>query len=139
MKHYEAGADISADPERVWEILTDGDGYQDWDNGVSGLEGTIAPGERIKVQAEISPGRGFPVRVTTFERPTRMVWSGGMPLGLFRGVRSFQLESPEGGTQFQMREEFSGPLLPLIWRSMPDLGPEFERFAVGLKARAEAG
>jgi hypothetical protein len=25
----------------------------------------------------------------------------------------------------------------VIWRSMPDLGPSFERFARGLKARAE--
>ena len=37
-----------------------------------------------------------------------------------------------------MREEYSGPLLPLIWRSMPDLQPSFDQFAAGLKARAEA-
>ncbi len=37
-----------------------------------------------------------------------------------------------------MREEYTGPLLPLIWRSMPDLGPSFEQFASGLKARAAA-
>ena len=36
-----------------------------------------------------------------------------------------------------MREEYRGPLLPLIWRSMPDLGPSFEQFARGLKRRAE--
>jgi hypothetical protein len=36
-----------------------------------------------------------------------------------------------------MREEFSGPMLPLIWRSMPDMQPSFEKFATGLKARAE--
>jgi hypothetical protein len=38
-----------------------------------------------------------------------------------------------------MREEYTGPLLALIWRSMPDLRPSFEQFAVGLKARAEEG
>jgi hypothetical protein len=38
-----------------------------------------------------------------------------------------------------MREEYTGPLLPLIWRSMPDLGPSFRQFADGLKARAEGG
>jgi hypothetical protein len=27
----------------------------------------------------------------------------------------------------------------MIWRSMPDLGPSFEKFAVGLKNRAESG
>jgi hypothetical protein len=42
------------------------------------------------------------------------------------------------GTRFVMREECTGPLLPMIWRSMPDLGPSFEQFARGLKARAEA-
>jgi hypothetical protein len=36
-----------------------------------------------------------------------------------------------------MREEFSGPLPPVIGRSMPDLAPSFERFAKGLKAEAE--
>jgi hypothetical protein len=67
-----------------------------------------------------------------------MVWSGGMPLGLFRGVRTFTL-SPQGNgtTRFTVREEYTGPLLPMIWRSMPDLGPSFAQFASGLKARAE--
>ena len=53
-----------------------------------------------------------------------------MPLGLFRGVRTFTL-APEanGTTRFHMREEYTGPMLPLIWRSMPDLGPSFEQFA----------
>jgi hypothetical protein len=36
-----------------------------------------------------------------------------------------------------MREEYTGPLLPLIWRSMPDLQPSFDTFAAGLKAKAE--
>jgi hypothetical protein len=68
-----------------------------------------------------------------------MEWSGGMPLGLFKGVRTFTLSAEDGGTRFTMREEYTGPLLPLIWRSMPDLGPSFEQFARGLKAKAEAG
>ena len=60
-----------------------------------------------------------------------------MRLGLFRGVRTFTL-TPEGGsTRFVMREEYTGPMLPLVWRSMPDLQPSFEQFARGLKARAE--
>jgi hypothetical protein len=59
-------------------------------------------------------------------------------MGLFKGVRTFTL-TPQGDgvTRFSMREEYTGPLLPLIWRSMPDLGPSFQRFANGLKRRAE--
>ena len=31
-----------------------------------------------------------------------------------------------------------GPLLNMIWKSMPDPQPSFDRFASGLKARAES-
>jgi hypothetical protein len=37
-----------------------------------------------------------------------------------------------------MREEFSGPLSPLVWRSMADMNPSFRQFAEGLKQRVEA-
>jgi hypothetical protein len=139
MKAYDASATIEASPEAVWAILTDGSGYTAWDSGVERVGGRIEPGEKITVVSSANPGRAFPVRVTEFRPGRRMVWSGGMPLGLFRGVRTFSLaEQSDGATRFTMREEYSGPLLPLVWRSMPDLGPSFQRFATGLKQRAEA-
>jgi len=135
MKHYEAGATIAARPEQVWAILADGSSYTAWDSGIKQLEGTLGPGEKVTVQSNM--GRGFPVRVTEFTPPERMTWTGGIPLGLFKGVRRFSL-TPEGdATRFHVREEFSGPLLPLIWRTMPDLQPSFDQFVAGLKARAE--
>jgi hypothetical protein len=138
MKAYDATSTIEAAPDDIWAILTDAPGYTRWDSGVERVEGRIAPGERIKVVSEASPGRAFPVKVTEFTPGRRMTWTGGMPLGLFKGVRTFTL-TPQGDgvTRFVMREEYSGPLLPMIWRSMPDLGPSFERFASGLKRRAE--
>ena len=138
MKSYDATATIKASPEAVWAILTDAPGYQAWDSGVEGVEGRIAPGEKITVRSKANPGRAFPVKVTELSPTRRMTWSGGMPLGLFKGVRTFTL-APEGNgtTRFTMREEYTGPLLPLIWRSMPDLGPSFRQFANGLKERAE--
>jgi hypothetical protein len=103
------------------------------------VEGRIAPQEKIKVISEANPKRAFPVTVTEFSPAERMTWSGGMPLGLFKGVRTFALRPENGATRFTMREEYTGPMLPVIWRSMPDLGPSFEQFASGLKARAERG
>jgi hypothetical protein len=62
-----------------------------------------------------------------------------MPLGLFRGVRTYRLTPDgEGRTRFDMREEFSGPLAPLIWRSMRDMNPSFRQFAEGLRQRVES-
>jgi hypothetical protein len=138
MKAYDATAEIQASPETIWAILTDAPGYQAWDSGIERVDGRIAPGEKITVRSRANPGRAFPVRVTEFTPGERMVWSGGMPLGLFRGVRTFVLApGSDGSTRFGMREEYSGPLLPLIWRSMPDLGPSFRQFANGLRQRAE--
>ena len=104
------------------------------------VEGEAAPGERIKITSELNPKRSYPVKVTDFEPPRRMAWRGGVPLGLFVGVRSYTLTPEgEGRTRFDMREEFSGPLRPLIMRTMPDMSDSFRQFASGLKQRAEAG
>ena len=53
--------------------------------------------------------------------------------------RTYTLTPEGGGSRFRMREEYTGPLLGLIWRSMPDLQPSFDRFAAGLKRRVESG
>ena len=138
MKFYEASSDIGADPTAVWAILVDGAAYPSWDSGVLSVAGTIGPGETIKVVSSAAPGRSFPVKVTEFVTGKAMTWSGGMPLGLFSGVRTFRLSpTASGGTRFDLREEYSGPLLGMMWRSMPDLGPSFAQFARGLKERAE--
>jgi hypothetical protein len=136
MKVYDANATIEAAPEAVWAVLTDAPAYSQWDSGVVRVEGRIAPGEKIKVVSEANPKRTFPVEVTEFTPAQKMTWSGGMPLGLFKGVRTFTLLPQGGGTRFTMREEYTGPLLPLIWRSMPDLGPSFEQFANGSSRRS---
>lgn len=138
MKFYETSTMIDAPPEAVWAVLANAEAYPSWDSGVERVDGAIAPGARIKVFSELSPGRAFPVTVSDLEENRRMTWTGGMPLGLFKGVRRFTL-TPEGsGTAFAMREEFTGPLLPLIWRTMPDLQPSFDQFTTGLKQQAEA-
>jgi hypothetical protein len=140
MRYYEATSVIAASPEAVWSVLSDGAAWPDWDSGVDAVEGKIAMGETITIRSQAAPGRAFPVKVTLFEPPGRLRFTGGMPLGLFRGVRTYEV-SPGGNghVTFRMREEYTGPLLPLIWRSMPDLGPSFQQFATGLKQRAESG
>jgi hypothetical protein len=140
MESFESGSTINATADQVWAALVDGARWPDWDSGVDRIEGTIAPGARLKVFSSVSPGRAFPVRVTEFEPGRSMTFSGGMPLGLFRGVRRYTLMTKSGPvTEFRMREEYTGPLLKLIWKSIPDLQPSFDQFAAGLKKRVENG
>ncbi|HLJ63919.1 MAG TPA: SRPBCC domain-containing protein [Stellaceae bacterium] len=138
MKNFAAAIEIRARPETVWNLLTEAQGYPQWNSTVDKVEGRIALGEKITVHAKIAPGRAFPVKVTEFVPSERMVWSGGMPLGLFKGDRRFTLTlTSPGVTWFTMQEGFSGLLAPLITRSIPDLQPAFDAFAADLKRRAE--
>lgn len=96
-------------------------------------------GNKVTVYTTASPGRAFPVKVTALEPPRFMVWTGGMPLWLFLGQRTYTLtEHAPGKTTFTMREEFSGLLAPLIAKSIPDLQPSFIEFAACLKRASEA-
>jgi hypothetical protein len=138
MKMFSASIEIAASAEKVWQILTDGSKFPEWDPGMIRLEGKIALGEKITAYTKISPDRAFPVTVSVFVPLQKMVWSSGMPLGLFKGERTFTLEKLSNGrVKFQCQEVFTGLLLPLIGRTIPDLQPSFDAFAVGLKARAE--
>ena len=140
MRFYEASSTINATPDRVWSVLVNGPAWSSWDSGVDGVDGRIAAGETITIRSKAAPGRAFPVKVTTFELGRKLVFSGGMPLGLFKGVRTYTLSpGADGETRFHMREEYTGLLLGMMWRSMPDLGPSFNQFVNGLKARAETG
>jgi len=138
MKEFEASTTIAAAPERVWEIITDGGSYPEFDPSCERVEGEIAVGNKIKVFSHLSPGRAFPVKVVEMDEARKMTWQGGMPLGLFKGVRTFTLSPrPDGGTDFRLHEVFSGPMLPLIAGSLPDMNEAFAGFCNGLKARAE--
>jgi hypothetical protein len=138
MKTFAVATTIHATPDRLWRILTDLATYPRWNPTVTKVDGQIAPGARIVVQVAINPGRAFPVTVSQLEPASRMVWSGGMPLGLFTGTRTFTLTPRDDGkTEFAMREEYRGLLAGLIGRSIPDLQPAFDEFAAALKREAE--
>ena len=140
MKTYQATATIEASPEKVWEILVDGDGYPNWDPGMIRIEGTIAQGEKVKFFTKFSPDQAFAVKVTAFEPGQKMVFTGGLPLGLFKSERTHTLTpAADGQTTFHTAETFSGLLYPLFGKRIPDLTESFNNFAAGLKRQAEQG
>jgi hypothetical protein len=140
MKYFSASSNIKASKETIWKLLTDAPNYPTWDPGVIRIEGKIAPGEKLTAYSKINPARAFPSTVTEFVPGQRMAWTGGMPLGLFKGVRTFTLvPKGDGSVDFTLREDYSGLLLPMIGRTIPDLTQSFRDFVAGLKARAERG
>ncbi len=136
--HFEAATTIDAPPETVWAVLTDTAKWPEWDPFCERIEGTLALGGKVKAYTTLSPGRAFPVKVAELDAPRAMTWQGGMPLGLFKGVRTYRLAPDGAGTRFTMREEFSGPMLKLIGKTIPDMNDAFAAFCAGLKDRAES-
>ena len=138
MKTFRTSILIQAPAGRIFDLLTDLPRWPRWNTTVDRVEGSCSPGGRVTVHAKASPGRAFPLRVAELVPPHRMVWTGGMPLGLFTGTRTYSLtDQADGRVQFEMTETFTGPLAPLITRSIPDLQPSFDELASCLKTAAE--
>lgn len=129
---------ISATADRVWRILTDLPSWPEWNSTVISTEGSIALGNKVKFTVTANPGRAFTAKVSTLVQSHRMVFTGGMPLGLFVGERTFTLDPTDEGVRFRMRETFTGPLSGMIGKQIPDLQASFDEFASCLKATSEA-
>ncbi len=137
MKKYNASITINAPADKVWKILIDAKGYPAWDLSMDRIEGKLALGETVKFFTKLS-AQAFPVKVTAFEPNRKLVLTGGMPLGLFKSERTHTLaENKDGSTTFHTEEIFSGLLLPVFGKNIPDLTDNFKSFAAALKKQAE--
>lgn len=140
MTKYSVTRTIEAEPQVVWDLLTTAADYPDWNPAVLGVEGEIEDGATIRLTSVVNPQRQFKLKVTDVRPPNHMVWWDGMPLGLFKGVRTFDVTANGDGTsEFEMEEVYSGLMAPLITKSIPDQTEAFNQFADGLKRAAETG
>ena len=127
---------IRAPADRIWKLLTDATDFSRWNSTVTAIDGEIRDGQRIRIHA---PGttRTFTPTISHVVPDARMTWTGGLA-ALFKGVRTFELRPASNGvTTFVMQERFSGLMLPLVGRALPNFGPVFERYAIDLKREAE--
>ena len=127
---------IRATAPAIWDILSDAKGFPRWNSTITRIDGDIRDGERLRLHV---PGtdRTFTPRVSGLVPNQRMTWTGGLA-PIFSGVRTFVLRPrADGSTDFAMEERFSGVMLPLIGRFLPDFGPVFASFASDLTREAE--
>ncbi|HEY3742156.1 MAG TPA: SRPBCC domain-containing protein [Bryobacteraceae bacterium] len=133
---YSVEINIRATTRTIWNILTDAAGFPRWNSTVASIEGHIGEGERLRLRVPGSD-RTFTPRVSGVAPEQRMTWTGGFA-PLFKGIRIFELTPrSDGSTDFAMRESFSGLMLPLMKRALPDFRPIFESYAKDLRNEAE--
>ncbi len=136
MTPYAVERDISAKASRIWEILTDPKQLSDGSFSILKIDGDIVAGQTISLWSEVAPKQRFRIKVAAIG-PEEMVWSSGMPLGLFRGTRRFTVRPNGVSTMFSMTETYTGPLAGRMKKMIPNLQPSFDKFADALKATAE--
>ena len=136
---FQAKSIINAPAEKVWAVLSEAKNFPKFDTTCIRIEGNIAEGKKIKIFSKLSPKHPFTITVTRMTKPRQMVWESGMPFDLFKGVRTFHILAKDDATsEFYLEENFSGPLLFLMRRVIPDMSHAFETCAQGLKEFVES-
>lgn len=129
-------AKICTNAETIWALLTDAKAFPRWNSTVTGIDGDIREGERIRIHV---PGtdRTFTPRISDVEINKHMTWSNGLA-SLFRGSRTFELrQCNDGSTDFIMEEKFDGLIFAIVKNRLPDFKLILEKYAFDLKNEAE--
>ena len=134
---------IDAEPDRVWDILTDKDAMGEWNPFIKEMSGELRKGERLRVLLKQPNRKAMAIKPKVLEaspgKELRWIGHMGVP-GLFDGEHIFELH-PAGpnGTRFVQREQFGGLLIPMLWKMLEtDTREGFEAMNMALKERAEA-
>ncbi len=133
--------DINAPGDRVWQALTDLNGYHAWNPFLTSASGTVAPGNTIKIAAKIGNRTiTFHPRIVTVEPGKKMVWVGRLlSPELFEGEHAFEvIEIDQSHTRVIQSEHFKGILVAAFWRRFsPALLQGFRAMDDALKQRCE--
>ena len=142
MRELITSIDIEGTPEMVWATLMDFDHYPGWNPFVVEISGRPVPGERLAVNLRNPGGKAMSIspRVMTADENREFSWLGKLGIkGIFDGHHHFQIEPTSDGTiRFTQSEEFSGILIPLLWKMLNSkTRAGFEAMNAALKDRVE--
>lgn len=122
MRELRTEIQIAAPIDRVWQVLTDFDHWQDWNPMVNLASGNATPGSRLNITMRGPDGKdAMKYQPTLLEAnpPRSLRWRATMMSGLmFTNDRVFELTEKNGGTELVNKEEFSGLMVPLFWSKM---------------------
>ena len=132
---------IDAPAEAVWNVLTDGERYGEWNPFTTHIETDFQPGSPVR--ARVLLGR-LPVRVTEHtdvaEPPVRLTWSSAYWTPFLLTARKTQIVTPiaAGRCAYHTTDTMAGLLAPIVRMLFGrSILRGFEATATALKERAE--
>ena len=133
--------EIATPPALVFDVLTNFAAYPEWNPFFSAVRGRAEVGSSLEFEVKAAQGKGRTLRavLTELAPGARVVWRGGMALGLFRGEHSFELLKSAAGCVVHDVESFAGPLATFLIddKRMEQQRQGFALFDQALKTRCE--
>jgi hypothetical protein len=133
--------DINAPGDRVWQVLTDLDGYRAWNPFLTSASGAITPGSTITIAAKVGNRTiTFHPRISAVEPKKKLAWVGRLLSSeFFEGNHEFEvIELDQSRTRVIQSEHFKGMLVAALWgRFSPALLQGFRAMNDALKRRCE--
>ena len=133
---------IDAPAEVVWGVLTDADGYSDWNPFTTRVQTDFGVGSPIHIHITMGPWKMQRVEwVRLAERPYRLGWDTQVlaPFLLYSNKEQRLTALSETSCSYFTTDLFSGlltPLIVLLFRRLIIRG--FDATALALKRRSEA-
>ena len=128
---------INASPEKVWEVLTDTDNYEEWNPVMKLLEGEIREGNQVTYQFTQDPKNisKIPSKVKKVVPYQLLNQGGGMPI-ILTFDHQYILEAIDQGTKLTIHEDYRG-IGVNFWNPKP-VETAYKKLNKAIKQRSES-
>ncbi len=142
MRTIESTTVIDAPLTDVWEVLSDGGRYEEWNPFITSVSGHLEPGARPRLRIA-PPGKRamtFRPRVTDASPDRGLRWKGHLVVpGLCDAEHEFALTSETPGrTRVTQRETFRGALMPVLGGMLEPTRRGFDAMHEALRHRVQS-
>lgn len=132
--HHEIS--INATPQKVWEVLTDMNAYEEWNPTMKLVNGEVKVGNKVTYQFTQDENNISEIPATVKQIvPNKLLnQAGGIPFVLTYNHK-YILEPENGGTKVTIHEDYDG-IGVNFWNPKP-VEEAYKRLNEALKVRAE--
>ena len=115
MKRVQTSHDLGAPAEEAWTVLSDFQGWSDWNPVIPKMEADGRVGGAVRFEIRVGDRRPMKLasKFVTWDEARELAWGGGLP-GLFTGRHYFRLEPLQDGTCRIIHGEDFSALIPWI-------------------------
>lgn len=141
LKRLEKSIVINASAEKVWQVLTDFQNWENWNTFITKSEGIAEEGTKLTNTFD-NDGKQmvFKPKILKAEPNKELVWIGRLFMpGIFDGTHGFRIEEiGPNQIRFTNYESFKGLLSGVIMKKIYDkTAAGFDQMNLELKAQAE--